>query len=115
MGKSIEGLSQTERNIIDLQLNRIGMGYMKERGRKPHDPVSWVEEEHGFMHQFSLQRRADEYGYFRMREVLTLNDYLHMNADLVDVLMDGIRAGAERRLRDEKNKAPPDPPDPNAT
>ncbi len=111
MGKNLDGLTRAERNVIDLQLNRIGMGYMEEHGRKPHTPVSWVPEEHHFTHPFSLQRRCDDYGYYRMREVIPLTDYLGMPADIVDTVMSAVRAGADRRLNEEKEKTPPPPPD----
>ncbi len=111
MGLNMDALSRAERNVIDLQLNRIGMGYMDLQGRKPHTPVSWVPVEHQYTHPFSLQRRCDDYGYFRMREIIPLVDYLHMPADILDTVMNAVRAGADRRLNEEKTKNPPPPPD----
>lgn len=112
LGKSIKMITPTELNVIDSKLNRIGMGYVGLSKMTPFDPISWVEEEHEYTHPFSLQRRFYDYGYFRLKEIFTLNEYLNMEAYLLDKAMKYIRLGADSRLKDEiranKDKGEPE-------
>lgn len=87
--------------MIDTTLNRIGLGYMEPIKKSPYDPVRWVEEEHQYTHQFSLQRRFYDYGYYRLKEILSLSEYLNMEAYLLDTALKYLRLGADTRNNDE--------------
>lgn len=106
LGKKLAGISKTELGVIDLQLNRIGMGYMELKKTQAHAPIKWIESENSYVHQFSLYKRMYDYGFYRTKEVMDINEYLHTPADLIDTIMEGLKAGSEARLKSDSDKTP---------
>lgn len=88
------------------------MGYLKKNDTSPHGPVSWVEKENSFIHPFSLKKRAFDYGFHQIKDVMPLDVYLDMPVDILDDIIEGIREGAEERMKqtpktpEDKNKDP---------
>lgn len=110
--KTLSEHGPTFNRVIDLRLNRVGMGYLSADDRSPHGPVSWVAKEHNYVHPFSLKKRAFDYGFHQLKDLMPLETYLNLPADLLDDLIEGIREGSEMRIEKTpktENKAPLDP------
>lgn len=97
-----------EERLVRYKISRFGQGHIKNRPTIDAF-VKYNDVENEFFHPWALPKRLYDYGYYKLSEIFgTPNEFLATRADLVDLIKDNVRKGAEQRLKDDKAKEPAD-------
>lgn len=85
-------------------LHDFNMGYYTRRGMTPHSSVAFIEKENEFEHPWSIKRIGHQFGYAKLKELISLKDYLTLPAFLVDDLVSGLNQGEMKRAKEDAPK-----------
>lgn len=81
-------------------MHDINLGYIDPAEMRPHSPIAFHKESNEYYHPWSIESIGEHYGYGKLHEVIPLNDYLTLPANLVDRLIKGILKGKDRRIKE---------------
>lgn len=86
-------------------LHDFNMGYVVPDELGPHSSIAFYPAENEYFHPWSIEHIGFQYGYGKLKEIITLNDYLTLPAHLVNGLVKGIVDGEKKRFADNPPKA----------
>ena len=85
----------------------FNMGYTSPEKITPHSPIAYHIKENEFYHPWSIEAIGYDYGRAKLKDIISLNDYLTLPAHLVDGLIRGIVKGEKQREADKPKEPPP--------
>lgn len=85
-------------------LHDFNMGYVTPEKLEPHSSIAYYPAENEYFHPWSIDHIGFQYGYGKLKEIISLHDYLTLPAHLVNGLVKGIVEGEKKRFADNPPK-----------
>jgi len=111
LGQSLEGVLPESLVFNELMLYQINMGYSGQK-RSPHASVAYTPGEHKFYHPWSWESSGKTFGFNKIKEVMTLEQYMTWPVAMVDALLDGLVEGESTRYKLDNPEKPTTDKDP---
>lgn len=105
LGKSLDDVLPESMVLNERMLYNLNMGYYSLKTRTPHSSVAYFPNEHKFYHPWSLHAQSRTFGYNRIKEIMSLKDFMTMPSCVVDEMIEGIIEGETARFDAEKDAA----------
>lgn len=82
----------------ESMLHDFNMGYYNAATITPHSSVLYIKEENEFVHPWSIKSVCENYAFGKVKELMSLNEYLSWPAFLVEDMLKGLAKGTEARF-----------------
>lgn len=104
LGKPFGDLPEETKEFNNGLMYEFNMNYSTPQAIAPHSSALFHKEEHAFIHEWSITSSGKFYGLNRLKEVMTLKEFMTMPACVVEELIDGVTEGNKQRFAlDEQN------------
>lgn len=106
LGKDFSGIPREEHHLNNELLYDLNMGYEHREKVHPLQAVRYHAMESGYLHPWSFDNVAEQYGFSKLEEFMPFRDYLELPAHCVDRLIQGLTKGRKKRKEaDDKARA----------